>query len=505
MATRYTLTNTQLNMTDLSGNTNFLSRDSGIQTMNISGKYIALNNVVGLNINGSSGTIGQMLTKDNSNNMVWKTKGIQDIIVGGNTAIDQSLNFVNASLNNKLTINNATIDIMNNSSLVLKYTHNGIQTYNSNILDITTINGMTLQGTTSKATQVIGADICGNPIWSDNWSGTATSNLNMSAYSIIGSSLDASATSLTIGGTHASSLILGKTGNTTNILGILNIAGSPGTNGQVLTSNGTTSEWMDNLGGGVSGWTGTATSSLNMSAYSIIGSSLDASATSLTIGGTHASSLILGKTGNTTNILGILNIAGSPGTNGQVLTSNGTTSEWMDNLGGGVSGWTGTATSNLNMSGYSITGSNICPENETNFVGSLLVSGVATAITITTIPTQWGFIRSPANIPGNLIPVGVYILFISCRIVASTINGTLNYLTIGAGITSAMEYGFHTIIGGLINTNNNLKPYPEILISMPIKITTPGQVVNFYASGSATTAIKIQSALSAGSRMLKIC
>ena len=420
MATRYTLTNTQLNMTDLSGNTNFLSRDSGIQTMNISGKYIALNNVVGLNINGSSGTIGQMLTKDNSNNMVWKTKGIQDIIVGGNTAIDQSLNFVNASLNNKLTINNATIDIMNNSSLVLKYTHNGIQTYNSNILDITTINGMTLQGTTSKATQVIGADICGNPIWSDNWSGTATSNLNMSA-------------------------------------------------------------------------------------YSIIGSSLDASATSLTIGGTHASSLILGKTGNTTNILGILNIAGSPGTNGQVLTSNGTTSEWMDNLGGGVSGWTGTATSNLNMSGYSITGSNICPENETNFVGSLLVSGVATAITITTIPTQWGFIRSPANIPGNLIPVGVYILFISCRIVASTINGTLNYLTIGAGITSAMEYGFHTIIGGLINTNNNLKPYPEILISMPIKITTPGQVVNFYASGSATTAIKIQSALSAGSRMLKIC
>ena len=196
------------------------------------------------------------------------------------------------------------------------------------------------------------------------WVGTATSNLSMGIYSIIGSTLDSSNTTLTIGGTTATSVTIGKDLNTINILGNLQIGGSAGTTGQVLTSNNVSTVWSN------PSWVGTATSNLSMGSNSIICSTIDASATTLTIGGVTAQGVTLGKALTATNILGNLNIAGTAGSIGQVLRSNGTTAVWDDN-------WTPTATSGLSMGAFAITGTSL--DSATTLA---LGTGTATSINI---------------------------------------------------------------------------------------------------------------------------
>jgi hypothetical protein len=168
--------------------------------------------------------------------------------------------------------------------------------------------------------------------------------------------------------------------NNLNVNGILKVAGSVGTSGQVLTSNGTVASWTTPIGG----WIGTATTDLNMNNKNISNVlSIDASGTSLSIGNTSSTGITIGKTGITTtingrsslldvslnnfsvlqkatfsndvsmnnlNVNGILQVAGSVGTSGQVLTSNGTVASWSTPTGG----WSGTATSNLNMNNNTI-------------------------------------------------------------------------------------------------------------------------------------------------------
>jgi hypothetical protein len=122
-----------------------------------------------------------------------------------------------------------------------------------------------------------------------SWVSTATSNLNMSSFSI-----DASANNLSIGTLTSTGLTLGKATNTTNIEGNLQIAGQSGASGQVLTSNGAGSvpTWTTST----SGWVGTATSDLNMSNYIITGT------TSLNLGEVSKSVVINGAV-NTPNAL----------------------------------------------------------------------------------------------------------------------------------------------------------------------------------------------------------
>jgi len=191
--------------------------------------------------------------------------------------------------------------------------------------------------------------------------------LNLSAsvaniYNVITPNIDASASQLSIGGTTAESLTLGRASKVTNILGNLQIAGSAGAAGKVLTSNATTAVWSD------TSWVGIATSNLSMETNSIICSNIDASATALTIGGLTAQGLTIGKAYTDTNILGNIKIAGNAGTLGQVLRSTATTAEWVDY---------GTATANLNMGIYSITGTSL-DSATTLSIGS----GTATSINI---------------------------------------------------------------------------------------------------------------------------
>jgi len=215
------------------------------------------------------------------------------------------------------------------------------------------LGNLQINSNSGSAGQVLTSNGTGTvPTWNSlssvgfGWVGTAASNLSMGSYSIIGSTLDSSGTNLTIGGNTATSLTLGKALNTTNILGNLQIGGSAGTTGQVLTSNNVSTVWSN------PSWVGTATSNLSMGTNSIICNNIDASATTLTIGGVTAQGVTLGKALTDTNILGNLNIAGSAGSPGQVLRSNGTTAVWDDN-------WTPTATSGLNMTTFTINASTI--------------------------------------------------------------------------------------------------------------------------------------------------
>ena len=68
-----TIQNDRLYVEDVSGNVNSVSRDSGLLTTDSTGKYLSLNNTTGLNINGLAGSEGQVLSKDVSNNLTWAT------------------------------------------------------------------------------------------------------------------------------------------------------------------------------------------------------------------------------------------------------------------------------------------------------------------------------------------------------------------------------------------------------------------------------------------------
>jgi hypothetical protein len=142
---------------------------------------------------------------------------------------------------------------------------------------------------------------------------------------------------IVIGNTSATGITIGRSGQITDICGNLRIAGIAGTNGQVLTSNGTTASWTTIL----SGWVGTAATDLDMTNKSIINaSSVDTNNLSLKLGNTSASGIIIGRSGQITNLLGNLKINGESGTSGYVLTSNGENSvpTWNAASGGGGGG-----------------------------------------------------------------------------------------------------------------------------------------------------------------------
>jgi len=315
-----------------------------LSASNISVNSITLNttNILGnIQINSSSGTAGQVLTSNGNSAPTWTT------IAGGwvgTATSDLNMGIYNISSS---TLDNSggrlTIGANNTSLLIGK---GGVTT---NILGNIQINS-----SSGTAGQVLTSN--GNtstPSWTTitgGWVGTATSDLNMGIYNISSSTLDNSGGRLTIG-EHNTSLTIGNDNTLTNILGNLQINSSSGTAGQVLTSNGNTStpSWTTIAGGG--GWVGTATSQLNMGIYNISTGTIDNSGGRLTIGANNTS-LLIGKGGVTTNILGNLQINSSSGVSGYVLTSNGNTSTatWSAL----TPTWVPTATSNLNMSFFNI-------------------------------------------------------------------------------------------------------------------------------------------------------
>lgn len=221
-------------------------------------------------------------------------------------------------------------------------------------------------------------------------SGSVASNQNMSgiatltATKLVTPTIDNSGNTLTIGANNTA-LTLGKTSTITNIQGNFQIAGSAGSNAQVLTSNGTTAEWSSLP---ASSWVGTATSQLNMGIYDISGAVLDNSGGTLAVGGNTTTTTIGKATTGITNLQGIVKINNSAGTSGQVLTSTGASSAptWQT----ATSGWTGTATSQLNMGIYDISGAVL-----DNSGGLVTIGANTTGLTL-------GKTAVTTNIKGNL-------------------------------------------------------------------------------------------------------
>jgi hypothetical protein len=292
------------------------------------------------------------------------------------------------------------------------------------------------------------------------WVGTATSNLSMGTYSIIGSILDSSGTNLSIGGTTAESVILGRATKVTNILGNLQIAGSAGAAGKVLTSNATTAVWSD------TSWVGTATSNLSMGTNSIICSNIDASATSLTIGGVTAQGLTLGKALTDTNILGNLKIAGNAGTLGQVLRSTATTAEWVDY---------GTATANLAMGIYSITGTSLDSATTLTLGGTTATTTTLGRIAVGTTTNINGL---TVNISGTTINLGVNTSS------SSIINvGTFQFLGDVLGST------INVIDGSMVNVSGVMRIADKLTagaIRMGSALTTGNIIIGSHNSTGNT-------------------
>jgi uncharacterized protein YfkK (UPF0435 family) len=372
---------------------------------------IGVTDIIGsLKFAGSAGTNGQVLTS-NGSTAEWTT-----IISGWVGTATSNLDMATYSILNTSSIdtNNLSLKLGNTSASGVIIGRAGQITDISGNLHVAGSAGtngqvLTSNGTTAEWTTII-----------SGWVETATSNLDMATYSIINtSSIDTNNLSLKLGNTSASGVIIGRAGQITDISGNLRVAGSAGTNGQVLTSNGTTAEWTTII----SGWVETATSNLDMATYSIINtSSIDTNNLSLKLGNTSASGVIIGRAGQITDISGNLRVAGSAGTNGQVLTSNGTTAEWSSP----ASGWTGTATSNLSMGSYAITGTSLDASStgvliigSTNATGiNIGKTGINTTVTGTLISTTSTI--NTVNVQGNGTNMTLW---------SGSISGTANILT----------------------------------------------------------------------------
>jgi hypothetical protein len=214
--------------------------------------------------------------------------------------------------------------------------------------------------------------------------------------------IDNSENTITIGA-NTTGLTLGKLATTTNIQGNLQIAGSAGSNAQVLTSNGTTAEWQTPSGG----WVGVATSNLSMGNNKILvgdGTDLnvDISNNGFKLYNQSTLSVDIGfesvttyRNGNPTKIAQIsadvglycfngLDAKGIQVSNTDILIDNvaGSANQvlskdasnvltWATPSGGGGS-WVGTATSDLNMSSFNITSTSALSVGNTGVATKLI-------------------------------------------------------------------------------------------------------------------------------------
>jgi hypothetical protein len=179
------------------------------------------------NIN-SSGTANQVLGKTLDNSLNWVTPTLSTVLQGDNSAGNYSIDMNNQNITD--------VNSLSATSIITPHVQNGENTItigtvgqNTNILGTFQNNGTTFIPYISS-------------------SGVASGNINMNTNRISGCpNIDCSSTTqLTIGGTQAGGVSIGRVNQPTNILGNIKINSSSGTTGQVLTSTGsnTTPSWQ---------------------------------------------------------------------------------------------------------------------------------------------------------------------------------------------------------------------------------------------------------------------
>ena len=379
-----TIQNDRLYVQDVSGNVNYVSRDSGILTTDSTGKYLSLNNTTGLNINGLAGSEGQVLSKDVSNNMVWATP--EPIVSTLQYFISQTSPFFQYPPQQPTSALIASYQYYGwyfiNSVALRKIDWFFAPDYAMTVADVKGLYMNYFNVTTTSNENLPFISIYTKPTGTgDIIPGFAHSvatyiaNFNPTAATAYCSFMNLSGTqpnpfpyghqlgemilspvapnprgqylpteevlAISIGSNSTSTVnqvnfIMGKVGicleqgNQENILNPQDILLIP-TISQVLTSGSVASN--QNISG------------INtLTATKLVTPTIDNSGNTLTIGA-NTTGLTLGKLATTTNIQGNLQINASSGTSGQVLTSNGTTTEWATP----ASSWVGAATSNLSM------------------------------------------------------------------------------------------------------------------------------------------------------------
>ena len=317
---------------------------------------------------------------------------------------------------------------------------------------------------------------------------TVNGSLSMGVNAITGSSMDVASTgNLTLGGTNAS-IILGNTGHTTTIRGSTLTLGGTQSNGQVLTSNGTTCSFANTP---ASTWVGTASTDLTMGANAISGSSMDSVASgTLTLAGTNVN-VIVGNTSHTSTIRGStvsINASSSTGTVGQVLTAGGSgTCTWATPTGG----WNGTATTNLAMGTNTIGGTTtlgistpIAPIGLTytaaNGINDTTVIGYRT----TFLSNSSASTSTSANVASNLatftsVPVGVWLFEIN--FVQNSINISQAFYSLSQ--TSATQD--FTRCAGVVTTGNATYGRLTAIVS----VASVGSV--FFVGQSASASVSL--------------
>jgi hypothetical protein len=226
-----------------------------------------------------------------------------------------------------------------------------------------------------------------------------------------------------LGTTSTSLITIGRLNNYTDLVGTLRINSSSGHTGFVLTSNGlTSSSWerpyIITKGQGSSSEEVIALSNtrLNMSNNAITNCrSIDSSGSTLSIGNTGALGTNLGRTGQTTNLLGNVKFNSSSGNTGNVLISTGPTT---------APSWTNYPS----ISNVLSIGGNNADSNSILNVGSIeLHSEPASSIQLGQEPTDGTFKLSSIN-TSQILDVSTTAKSFSGKYMPITIAGIKYYL-----------------------------------------------------------------------------
>ena len=241
---------------------------------------------------------------------------LSTVLTLGSSAGNQSISGVN-----NLAATSLTTATLSNGANALTV---GTTSQTTDLLGNLRVNGSS--GTSGYVLTSTGASTA--PTWQagggGGWIGTATSNLNMANYNITACPNIDSATSLTLGGGVSTSVSLGKLTQTTDLVGNVKVNGTSGTSGQVLTSTGaTTAPTFQTPATPYISASGVASGAIDMGANAITNCPRLDSASALALGGTTALGTTVGRSAQTTNLLGNLQINGSSGTSGQGLISTG--------------------------------------------------------------------------------------------------------------------------------------------------------------------------------------